>query len=408
MAEKNKKVYLDYAATTPVDPKVLQVMLPFLKEDFGNPFSIHSWGQKAKVAIENAREKVAKFLNCSSSEVIFLSSATEANNLAIKGLISNIPAFARASAGRQYLKSNRPHIITSKIEHSAVLEPCRILEKQGLVEVSYLPVSKDGLVRVLDVKKEIKSNTVLISVMYANNEIGTIQPISEIGKLIKEINLKKDQKIYFHTDAVQAVNYLNCDVKKLEVDLFTLSSHKIYGPKGIAGLYIKQGTPLKPLINGGGQEFGLKSGTENVAGIVGFGKAVEGVSRNKNKTTKIKKLRDELIDGALKTIPNSRLNGSRENRLPNNTNFSFKGVEGEALVIALDQEGIASSTGSACSSKELKASHVLLALGLSPESAHCSLRITLSKLTTEQEIEYILKVLPKVIARLRKISGYRL
>jgi len=399
MTKKIKKIYFDYAATTPVDPEILKAMLPFLKENFGNPFSIHSWGQKAKIAIENSREKTAKFLNCSSSEIIFLSSATEANNLAIKGLVYSLSARAK--------RGQRPHIITSKIEHSAVLEPCRVLEKQGIAEVSYLSVTKDGLVRVSDVKKAIKANTVLVSIMYANNEIGVIQPINRIRKLLKEIKIKKDQRIYFHTDAVQAVNYLDCNIKKLGVDLFTISSHKIYGPKGIAALYVKQGTPIKPLINGGGQEFGLKSGTENVAGIVGLGKAIEEVQKNKIKIQEIKKLRNKLINGVLKTIPGSRLNGSIKNRLANNTNFSFKGAEGEAIVMALDQNGIGSSTGSACSSKELKASHVLLALGLSHETAHASLRFTLGKYTTEQEINYVLKVLSKVIARLRKISGYR-
>ena len=381
------KIYLDYAATTPVDPKVLKAMLPYLKKEFGNPSSIYNFGQRALGAIDQARQTVADFLGCSASEIVFTGSATEADNLAIFGVI-------------KAAKISRPHIITSQIEHHAVLEPCHELEKQG-VEVTYLPVDKEGLVRVSDIKKAIKENTVLVSIMYANNEIGTCQPIVEISKVLTP-------KILFHTDAVQAVNYLDCDVKKLGVDLLTLSSHKIYGPKGVGALFVKKGTKISPLIHGGGHEAGLRSGTENVAGIVGLSQALKEIQDPKIKiqNIKTKHLRDKIIKTILKIIPDARLNGSSLQRLPNNVNLSFKGAEGEAIVIALDQKSIAVSTGSACSSKTLEPSHVLLALGFSEEEAHGSLRITLGRYTTQKEIEKFFKVLPPIIERLRKISGY--
>lgn len=381
------KIYLDYAATTPLDPKVLRAMLPYLKKDFGNPSSIYNFGQQALGAINEARQIVADFLGCSAAEIVFTGSATEADNLAIFGVVKAV-------------KISKPHIITSQIEHHAVLEPCQGLAKEG-VEVTYLPVDKEGLVRVADVKKAIKQNTVLVSIMYANNEIGTIQPIAEISKVLKG-------GILFHTDAVQAANYLECNVQKLGVDLLTLSGHKIYGPKGVGALFIKKGTKIAPLIYGGGHENGLRSGTENVAGIVGLAQAIKEIQDPKIKlqNIRIKHLRDKIIKNVLKIIPDAKLNGSDSQRLPNNINFSFEGAEGEAMVIALDQKGIAVSTGSACSSKTLEPSHVLLALGLSDISAHTSLRITLGRQTTEKEVEKLLKVLPQVIAKLRKISGY--
>jgi cysteine desulfurase len=381
------KIYLDYAATTPLDPKVLRQMMPYLRKNFGNPSSIHSLGQKALQVVEESRQKVAKFLNCSEREIIFTGSATEANNMAIKGLVK----FG--------------HIITTKIEHHAISEPLKELEKEG-VQVTYLPVDKDGVVILDELKKAIRKDTVLVSIMYANNEIGVVQPIAEIAKIIKEAN----EKTYFHTDAVQAVNYLDCDVKKLGVDLLTLSAHKIYGPKGVGALFIKKGTPLKSLIAGGGQEFDLRSGTENVAGIVGLASAIEEVQnpRIKLQNIKIRHLRDKLVKAVLRAIPDSQLNGSATYRLPNNANFTFKGAEGEALVIALDQRGIEVSTGSACSSKVLEASHVLLALGLSEEAAHGSLRVTLGRYTEEKDIEKFLRVLPQVLQKLRKFSGYKL
>lgn len=378
------KVYLDYAATTPIDPKVFKAMAPYFKKDFGNPSSIHGYGQKALSAIDEARQTAADFLGCSQDEIIFTGSATEANNLAIFGLVK--------PGG---------HIITTNIEHHAVLEPFQALSKRG-IEVTYVPVDKEGLVSVSDIKKAIKPNTVLVSIMYANNEIGTVQPIAEIGKMLPD-------NIYFHTDAVQAANYFDCNVKNLGVDLLTLSAHKIYGPKGTGLLYVREGVKIEPFILGGGQEQGRRSGTENVAAIVGFAQALKEVQNPKIKiqSIKIKQYRDKIIKTILKYIPDARLNGSLAQRLPNNANISFEGAEGEAIVIALDQKGIACSTGSACSSRSLQASHVLLALGLSEEQAHGSLRITVGRYTSQLEVERFLKVLPTVISRLREISGYK-
>lgn len=385
------KVYLDYAATTPCDPKVAKAMSPYLKKDFGNPSSIHGFGQRASAAMGNARQIVADFLGCETTEVVFTGSATEADNLAIFGTV-------RAA------KIVKPHVITSKIEHPAVLEPCRELEKEG-VEVTYLSVDQDGILKLEELKKAIRPNTVLVSVMYANNEIGTIQPIAEIGGIIKKAN----PRTLFHTDAVQALNYLDCDVKKLGVDLLTLSGHKIYGPKGVGVLYVKKGTPIVPVIYGGGHERGMRSGTENVAGIVGLGQAVKELQNPniKIQNIRVRQFRDRLIKTILKTISGSRLNGSSAQRLANNVNVSFEGAEGEAIIVYLDQKGVAASTGSACSSGSLEPSHVLMALGLSEEAAHGSLRLTLGRYTTAKEIEKVLRVLPPVIQKLRKISGYK-
>lgn len=392
----NKKrcgVYLDYAATTPIDPKVLEKMLPYLKTDYGNPSSIHALGQKSLAAIDESRESVSQFLGCQVSDVIFTGSATEANNLAIFGVIKHLTS---------KFKNQKLHIITSKIEHHSVLEPFQVLEKGG-VEVTYLPVNKEGLINITDLEKAIRPETILVSIIYANNEIGTIQPIAEIGKLLSTRNQARSIKIYFHTDAVQAANYLDCDVNLLGVDLLTLSAHKVYGPKGVGALFVREGVEITPLIFGGGHEFGLRSGTENVSAIAGFGAAIAEVRSTKFEVRKIQKLRDRLIREILKNISGSRLNGSLENRLPNNTNFAFKRIEGESLVIALDQEGIAASTGSACSATTLEPSHVLLALGLTKKEALSSLRLTLGKHTTIKEIDTILKVLPKIVERLRKI-----
>jgi len=390
-----KQIYLDYAATTSIDLEVLEKMTPYLKADYGNPSSIYTLGQKSLAAIDEARESISRFLGCQFSEVVFTGSATEANNLAIFGILRS---------QRPRTKNQKLHIITSKIDHHSVLEPFQALEKEG-VEVTYLPVDREGLINISDLEKALLPETVMVSIMYANNEIGTIQPIAEIGKIIKKIKSKLPTTNYqlpvFHTDAVQAANYLDCDVNRLGVDLLTLSAHKIHGPKGVGSLFVREGTKIEPLIFGGGHEFGLRSGTENVAGISGFGKAIEKIKDSKPDMKKIQKLRDELIEGVLKNIPNSKLNGSRDQRLPNNANFSLKRVEGESLIIALDQEGIAASTGSACSEKSLDASHVLLALGLSPKEALSSLRLTLG---TQEEIEKVLNILPKIVERLRKIS----
>jgi cysteine desulfurase len=378
------KIYFDYAATTPVDKRVKEEILPFLEEKFGNPSSLHSFGQEAVFAVDKARERVAKFLNCKSREVVFTSSATEANNLAILGALR---------------KEEGLHAITSSFEHKAVLEP---LLKSGTM-VDYLPVYKNGIVRVEDVLAKIKENTRLISIMYANSEVGTLQPIKEIGEEIKRINEKRKDKILFHTDASQAANYLSCDVSFLGVDMLTLSGHKIYGPKGVGVLFVKEGVSLLPIIYGASQERGLSSGTENVFAIVGMGKAVEIIKKEDGKS--IKRLRDKLIDGILENIEGTRLNGDREKRLPNNVNISFKGAEGESLLIALDREGIAASTGSACASHSLSPSYVLLALKLSHEEAHSSLRITLGRYTKEEEVDYLLEKLPVIVNKLRKISG---
>jgi len=356
------KVYLDNAATTPIDSNVLKAMMPYFKERFGNPASVHSWGQEAYQAIDKAREQVAKFLNCKFSEVIFTGSATESNNLAIKGLAKS-------------------HVVTTAIEHKSVLKTCKNFK------TTYLKYNFS----LKDLEKAITPKTDLVSIMYANNETGEILPIKEIGKIVKKHN------VYFHVDAVQAINWFKIDLTN--IDLLTFSGHKIYGPKGVGVLYVRQGVPLKPIITGGAHELGLRAGTENVAGIVGLGEAVNSLSKC---NAKVKKLKDKLVKGALK-IKGVKLNGSG---LPNIANLSFDGVEGEGLAIALDQEGVGVSTGSACTSEALVPSHVLMAMGLSHEQTHSSLRFSLGKHTTAKEIDYVLKVLPKVLNRLRKISGY--
>lgn len=376
-----KQIYLDYAATTPLDSRVLKTMLPYLKDKYGNPSSIHSFGQEAAQAVDKARIQVAKFLNCKPSEIVFTGSASESDNLAIRGLVKK-----------------GDHIITTKIEHKAVLETCKDLESKG-IKATYLSVKKEGLIDIKDLEKSIRPNTKLVSIMYANNETGAVQPIKKIKKLIKNI--------YFHTDAVQAGNWFKLDVNELGVDLLTLSGHKIYGPKGVGILYMRQGTPIKPIVTGGDHEWGLRAGTENVAAIAGLGTAIAMINEQRTANSrKIEKLRSRLVRGVLK-ISGSKLNGpaKKEDRLPNIANFSWNGVEGEGLVIALDQEGIAVSTGSACTSRELRPSHVLKAMGLSELQAHSSLRVSLGKHTTNQKIDYFLKALPKIIKRLRKISG---
>lgn len=401
-----KKIYLDYVATTPVSKKVLEKMLPYFSEKFGNPSSVHIFGQEAMQAVDLAKEKVSKFLNCNSSEIFFTSGATESNNFAIKGVLNKY----YASFGKN---APIPHIIISTFEHHSVLKVCEGLEKERLAEVSYLPVGKDGLVKTETIKKAIKETTLLISIMYVNNEIGTIQPIEEVGKIIATENVirSKDDisKILFHTDAVQAINYLDCDIQKLGVDLLSFSGHKIYGPKGVGVLYIKKGTAIKRIQDGGDQEFKMRAGTYNVPSIVGLGEAmmqfVENHSEHLSENKKIKKMRDYLVDRILKEIPKSHLNGSTEKRTPNNANFSFDNIEGEGLLLSLDMEGIYASTGSACSSGSLNPSHVLLALGLKHEQAHGSLRLTLGKGTTYEEIDFTIEKIKVIVERLRKISG---
>jgi len=393
-----KRIYLDYAATAPVDKKVFEAMRPYFSAKFGNPMSIHGFGQEAAEAVDKARQQVADFLNCYSSEIIFTSGATESNNLAIKGVLKSYYATSRK-------KGAKPHIITSQFEHPCVLNACRTAEKENLAEVTCLPVNKDGVIKTSDVEKAIKKNTLLISVMYVNNEIGTVQPIAEIGKLIKKINKAGDRKIIFHTDAAQAVNYFSCDVKKSNVDLLSLSGHKIYGPKGIGALYIKKNALIKNIQDGGGQEYGMRSGTHNVSGIVGLGETVSCIEYYVSSIKRIKKLRDYLIEKVLEEIQGAYLNGSAVKRSPNNANFRFDGVEGEGLALALDLESIAVSTGSACSTGSLKPSQTLTALGLGPKQIYGSLRITLGKQTTKKELDYMIGKLKEAVKRLRRISG---
>lgn len=398
-----KKVYLDNAATTPVEPEVLKEMIPYFSEKFGNPMSIHSFGQEALEAVEKSRKQVAEFLNCRPEEIIFTSGATESNNLAIKGFIKDY-YFGHKENSRK----EKPHIITTSFEHHCVMESIRFLEKSDQAEVTYLPVYEDGVIRVEDVKKAIKKNTRLISIMYVNNEIGTVQPIKEIGKIIKKYNsqiLSLKSQIFFHTDATQAINYFDCDVKKLNVDLLSLSGHKIYGPKGIGAIFVKKGTPISKIQDGGEQEHKMRSGTHNVPGIVGLGIAISKAKKTSENIQEVTKLRNYFIEKILKEIPGSYLNGSKEKRSPSNINFRFDNVEGESLVLALDQEGIAASTGSACSSEILEPSHVLLALGLKPEQCHGSLRLTLGKEITKEDIDYTIDKLKEIIEKLRRISG---
>ena len=382
------KTYLDYAATTPVDSRVLKEMLPYFTEKFGNSISLHSFGQETKKALEKTRLIVAKTLNAKDkNEIIFTSSTTESNNLAIKGI-----AFANQNKGK--------HIIISSIEHSCILNSAQWLEKKGF-KVTKIKVDKYGLINPKEIEKAIRKDTILVSIIHTNNEIGTIEPIEEIGKICEK------KKVYFHTDAVQSFAKIPIDVQKMKVDLLTASSHKLYGPKGAALLYIKKGTKIEPLIHGGGHEFGLRSSTVNIPAIVGFGKAVEICEKEMKKESKRQiKLRDRLINEVLKKIPDSYLNGHPKKRLPNNANFSFAYVEGEAIMMDLNSYGIAGSTGSACSSEKLEASHVLLACGLHPEQAHGSLRLTMGRWTKEKDIDYLLKTLPKTIEKLRKLSPY--
>ena len=389
MSENNPKIYLDYAATTPLDEEVFLAMKTYFLEKFGNASSIHQFGQEAAEAVVEVRHTMAKFLNCEPSEVIFTGGATEGNNSVIK-------SFGAAS---------KPHIIISSIEHDCVLASSERLEKEGLAEITKLPVDHEGIMEIEELKKAIKENTVLISIMYANNEIGTIQPIAAIGKFLKEINQNRQNKIYFHTDAAQAVNYLDCDVQKLGVDLMTLSAHKIYGPKGVGALFVRHKTPFKRFMDGGEQEFKMRAGTHNTPGIVGLGAAIREIKNYELRIKKISELRDKLIKGVMDKISGTALNGSWEKRLPNNVNFRFEGVEGEAMLVALDMEGIAASTGSACAAKSLSPSHVLLAMGLNHLQAHGSLRFSLGRYSTEKEIDKVLEVLPGIIEKLRAISG---
>lgn len=451
-----KKIYLDYAATTPVKKEVFKVMKPYFCQKYGNASSIHSFGQEARVAVEKTRNQIAKFLHCDRNEIIFTSGGTESDNLAIRGLIIALRTKSQETR-------NKPHIVTSTFEHHAVLDTCKDLERRGLAEITYIKPDEEGIIHPVNIRKAIKPNTVLVSVMYVNNEIGTIQPIKEIAKIILEKNKKQEflkqarNKIYFHTDAVQAIEYCLMNVKKIGVDMLSISAHKFGGSKGVGILYLKRGTPIHRENIGGAQEFNLRAGTENVAGIVGLGKALQllppqitnlksknydfvldrssqpistlsksGTSQNHNslidydlpvlrkvkeryifiRGAHIAKLRDYFINRILKEIPDTSLNGSKKFRSPNNINISFKYIEGESILIHLDKFGIAASSGSACTSGSLDPSHVLLSIGLSHEDAHGSIRFTIGEKTTKGEIDYTVNKLKEIVKKLRQISPF--
>ncbi len=378
-------VYADNSATTNISDEVFEAMLPYLKDQYGNASSIYKLGRDAQKAIEESRAKVAKALNADPKEIFFTSCGTESDNWAIRGVCEKLKA------------KGKNHIVTSVFEHHAILHTCQYMERQGY-EVTYVPVGDKGLVNVEDVKNAITDKTAIVSIMYANNEIGTIQPIEEIAKVCHE------KGVIFHTDAVQAVGNVEIDVKKQGIDMLSLSGHKIHAQKGIGAIYIKRGLVLPNLIYGGGQERGKRPGTENTAAIVGLGRAMEiAVQGIPEKNERVTKMRNRLIDGLL-TIPNTRLNGDREKRLAGNCNISFEGVEGESLLLKLDEHGIMASSGSACTSGSLDPSHVLLSLGLKHEVAHGSLRLSINNQNTEEDIDYILEWVPKVIEELRSMS----
>lgn len=380
-----KRIYMDHAATTPAHPDVVGAMTPYFSDIFGNPSSIHSFGQEARSAVEAARENVAALINAKKEEIVFTSGGTESDNFAIKGA-----AFANSKKGN--------HIITTPIEHHAITEPCEFMKTLGF-DVTYLPVDGYGMVDPEDVKKAMTDKTILVSVMHANNEIGTIQPIEEIGRITREAG------VYFHTDAVQTAGAIPVDVNKMNVDLLSISAHKLYGPKGIGCLYIKKGTKMVPFMHGGGQEKNRRGSTENVPGIVGFGKAAEiAVKELDARQAHLLPLRDKLIKGLSEKIDHSLLNGHPTKRLPNNVSMCFEFVEGESMLLNLDMEGIASSTGSACSSATLEPSHVLLSIGRPHAIAHGSIRFSLGRMTTEQDVDTVLDVFPKIVDKLRKMS----
>lgn len=381
------ELYMDYAATTPVDPRVLKAMMPYFNEKFGNTMSLHKIGREAKEALEESRKTLAELMNAEPKEFIFTSSATEADNTVIKGV-----AYANKNRGK--------HIIISAIEHHCILEPAKWLEQQGY-EITRLPVDKTGLVNLTELENTIRKDTILVSIMHANNEIGTIQDIKQIGKICKEKN------VYFHSDAAQSFGKIPIDVKEMNIDLISVSAHKMYGPKGVGGLYIRKGTKIEPLLHGGGHEFKKRASTVNVAGTVGFAEAARIQKEEMAFDAKEQiAFRDKLIQNIL-AIDDSHLNGHPTKRLPNNTNFWFAYIEGESLLMHLDMEGIAASTGSACSSDSLEASHVLLAIGLKPQEAHGSLRLSLGKYSKEEGVDYALQVVPKAVSRLREISPFK-
>ncbi len=381
------RAYLDYAATTPMDPRIVEIVKEYYTEKFGNPSSLHEFGREVREKIEESREYLLKFIN-GEGKVIFTSGGTESDNLAIKGV-----ALAYRNKGK--------HIISTKIEHHAVLHTLEYLKKLGF-EITLLDVNREGFVSPESVEESIREDTILVSVMHANNEIGTIEPVEEIGKICRE------HDVFFHTDAVQSFGKLDINVKKMNIDLLSASSHKIYGPKGVGMLYVNEGINIEPMIHGGEQEFGLRAGTENTGGIIGFAEAAKLCEQEMEKEREREsKLRDKLINEILSEVECSYLNGPRENRLPGNANLRFDFIEGESLLLYLDTQGIAVSTGSACSSKSLEPSHVLLAIGLKPHEAQGSIRISLGRFTTEEEIEYTVEKIKEGVAKLREISPYK-
>ena len=379
-------IYLDNAASTQIHPEVIEEMIPFLKEQYGNASSIHSLGRLSHNAIQNARKKIADLIHCQPEEILLTSGGTESNNTTLFGIANS---------------NSKKHIITSSIEHEAILEPCKKLEKEGS-EITYVPVDSDGLVNPEKIRESISKDTCLVTIMFANNEVGTIQPIKEISKICKE------NKVIFHTDAIQAVGKVDINVKELDLDLLSLSSHKINGPKGVGALYIKKGIQIDPFILGGGQENGLRSGTENVASIVGFGKACQLAKENmESNISNFTSLKDSLVSKIMKQISHVTFNGHKEKRIPNNAHFTFLGVNGEDLIIKLDENGIAASTGSACSVRVQKASHVLKAMGFDHEQITGSLRLTVGISNNESEIEKTVEILKKVVKELREFSPYK-
>ncbi len=386
-----RRVYFDHNATTPVDREVLEAMLPFFAGEFGNASSIHSFGQAARAAVENAREQVAALLGAQPAEIVFTSGGTESDNTAILGVVA-----AAERAGQKNL-----HVITTTIEHHAVLHTCQALERRG-VAVTYVPAGRDGRVNPDDIRRAIRPETTLITVMHANNELGTVQPLEEIGRIAAEAD------VYFHTDAVQSAGKVPVDVERAGADLLSISAHKLYGPKGVGALYVRKGTPLEPLFYGGHSERDRRPGTDNVAGVAGLGKAAE-LARLQlaHESARIARLRDRLEEGLLARVPYTRVNGSREHRTPNTSNVTIPFIDGEAMLIALDLQGIACSTGAACSSGAVEPSHVLTAIGLPKEDARATLRFSLGRASTEEEVAYALDVIPTVVERLRALSPTR-
>jgi len=379
-------IYMDHSATTAVRKEVFEAMKPYFEESFGNASTFYALGREAKKAMEDARGHVAKIINAKPEEIVFTNGGTESDNLAIQGI-----AYKLQDKGK--------HIITTAIEHPAVMETCKALEKDGF-KVSYLPVYQEGIIHIEDLKEAITDETILITIMHVNNEIGTIQPIEEVGEIATEYGIK------FHCDAVQSVGKIPVDVEKMNVDLLSISAHKIYGPKGVGALYIRKGTRLKPIFYGGGQEKDLNPGTENVPGIVGLGKACQlAYDELDESSAYLSKLRDKLIDGVLDSVDQSYINGDREKRLPGNASFRFTGIEGESLVLMLDQKGIAGATGSACSSKKLTASHVLSAIGLEDVDSHGSLRLTLGIENTQEDVDKAIEAIKPIVERLRSMSS---